>query len=210
MQHSSSSFLAIVLIVVGLALGGCGAAVGAGAAAGTAAMEERGLGAAIDDTVIQTKLNAGWLDHDAKLFVNLSSEVHEGRVLLTGNVQQPRHRVDAVRLAWRIDGVREVINQVQVNDQSGLLDYARDAWITTKLSVKLAIDSRVKAINYSIDTLNGHVFLMGIAQNKTELARVKSLARTVSYVRRVTSYVVQKNDPSRRLKVTLPRAAPRK
>ena len=191
-------------------LNGCGLVVGAGATVGTAAMEERGLGAAIDDKIIQTQINAKWLDANSKLFVDISSSVHEGRVLLAGNVQKPEHRVEAVRIAWSVEGVREVINQIEISDRTGVIDFARDVWITTKLTVKLTVDSQVKAINYSIDTVNGHVFIMGIAQNQDELDRVQAHSQDVSYVRRVTSHAVLKNDPSRRLNVRVPPDVSRK
>ena len=116
----------------------------------------------------------------------------------------PEHRVEAVRITWSIEGVREVINQIEISNRGGFIDFARDAWITTKLTVKLTVDSQIKAINYSIDTVDGHVFIMGIAQNQDELNRVQSHAQDVSYVRRVTSHAVLKNDPSRRLKVRVP------
>ena len=185
-------------------LTGCGLVMGAGAAAGTAAMEERGLSAAIDDKIIQTQINAKWLDADPKLFVDISSSVHEGRVLLAGKVQKPAHRVEAVRITWSIEGVREVINQIEISNRAGIIDFARDAWITTKLTVKLTVANQVTAINYSIDTVAGHVFIMGIAQNQDELNRAQAHALDVSYVRRVTSHAVLKNDPSRRLKVKVP------
>lgn len=198
------------LLAAGLLVGatsilhGCGVAVGAGAAAGTASMQERGLGGTFDDKLIQTKLNAALIEHSAGLFVNLSTEVQEGRVLLTGNVTKPESRIDAVRVAWQIDGVREVINQIEINDKAGVLDYARDAWISSRLTVKLTVDNRVKAINYSVDTVNGHVFLMGVAQNEAELERVKAHASEVPSVRRVTSYVLMKDDPARGLNVVIP------
>jgi len=197
-------FIAAILI---LPLGGCGVLIGAGAAAGTASMEERGLGGAIDDKLIQARINSNWLEIDSNLFIGLSSEVHEGRVLLTGSVAKPEHRVDAVRSTWQVDGVREVINQIEIKDRSGLADYARDAWITTQLIVKLTVDGAIKAINYSIDTVNGHVFIMGIAQDSAERDRVGAHAQDVGYVRRITNYAVLKNDPSRRLKVIVPASA---
>ena len=202
MTLSIRLFLLSLLLLCPLA--GCGMVIGAGAAAGTAAMEERGLSAAIDDTIIQTQINAKWLDADSKLFVDISSSVHEGRVLLAGKVPKPEHRVEAVRIAWSVEGVHEVINQIEISDRTGLIDFARDAWVTANLIVKLTVDSQVKAINYSIDTVNGHIFIMGIAQNQNELDRVKAHAQDVSYVRRVTSHAILKNDPIRRLKVRVP------
>ena len=194
-------FIAVMLT---LPVGGCGVLIGAGAAAGSASMEERGLGGMIDDKLIQTKINSDLLGIVSNLLIGLSSEVHEGRVLLTGSVVKPENRVNAVRIAWQVDGVREVINQIEIRDRSGLADYAHDAWITTQLNIKLTLDGDIKAINYSIDTVNGHVFIMGIAQDKTERNRVAAHAQDLGFVRRVTNYTILKNDPLRRIKVIVP------
>jgi osmotically-inducible protein OsmY len=199
--RASFNFIAVMLT---LALGGCGVLIGAGATAGSASMEERGLSNAIDDKFIQTEINSNWLGIDPRLFISLSSEVHEGRVLLTGSVVRPEHRVKAVLTAWQVDGVREVINQIEIRDRSSLINYARDAWITTQLTIKLTVDGAIKAINYSIDTVNGHVFIMGIAQDKVERNRVAAHAQNVGYVRRVTNYTILKNDPARHIKVIIP------
>ncbi|MBO90079.1 MAG: hypothetical protein CMP14_11200 [Rickettsiales bacterium] len=194
-----------VAIITSSSVSGCGVLVGAGAAVGTASMEERGISAAISDKFIQATINSNWLKIDPKIFVNISSQVHEGRVLLSGNVVKPQHRVDAVRVAWQVDGVREVINQIKIRDRSSLISFARDGWVTTQLTVKLTVDSDVKAINYSIDTVDGHVFIMGIAQDQKELDRVLNHAHNVSYVRRVTNHVILKNDPARLTKIIIPK-----
>ena len=193
-----------VAIITSSSVSGCGVLVGAGAAAGTASMEERGLSAAISDKFIQATINANWLEIDPKIFINISSQVHEGRVLLSGNVVKPQHRVDAVRVAWQVDGVREVINQIEIHEDSSLISFARDGWVTAQLTVKLTVDSKVKAINYSIDTVDGHIFIMGIAQDQKELDRVLHHAHNVSYARRVTSHAVLKNDPARFTKIIVP------
>ena len=194
----------LTVLVLTLPLSGCGTLVGAGAAAGTAAMEERGLDGAISDKFVQAQINSNWLKLDPQLFINLSTEVHEGRVLLTGNVAKPEHLMSAIRETWRVEGVRKVINQIHIQDRSGIINYARDAWITTKLMVKLTVDAEVKAINYNIETVNGHVFIMGIAQNRIELERVETHAYNVGKVRRVTNYAILKNDPSRFPKIKIP------
>ena len=197
-------FIVAVTIILTSSVSGCSVLVGAGAAAGTASMEERGLSAAISDKFIQATINSKWLEVDPKIFINISSQVHEGRVLLSGNVVKPQHRVDAVRVAWQVDGVREVINQIEIQEGSSLIRLARDGWITTQLTIKLTVDSQVKAINYSIDTVDGHIFIMGIAQDQNELDRVLSHAHNVSYVRRVTNHAILKDDPARMTKIIVP------
>lgn len=187
---------AIIAILPGLA--GCvGAAVGAGAIATSAAVQERGLKGGIDDTVIRARINSLWLDHDVDMYRLVSLSVVEGRVLLTGQVRLPQMRIDAVRLTWKAKGVREVINEIKVTDEGGIISYARDGWISTQLKSRLLFDKKILSINYSIETVNGAVYLMGIAQNQEELDRVTNHARTLRYVKRVVSYVQLKDDPRR-------------
>ena len=202
-MQKTISIIAVAVIITS-SVCGCGVLVGAGAAAGTAAMEERGISAALSDKLIQATINSKWLEINPKIFIDISSQVHEGRVLLTGNVLKPQHRVDAVRIAWQVSGVREVINQIRIQDRSSLIGFARDGWVTTQLTMKLTVDSQVKAINYSIDTVDGHIFIMGIAQDQNELDRVLHHANGVSYARRVTSHAVLKNDPARSTKIIVP------
>ena len=196
-QAAARSIAAAALLLLATALSGCvGLAVGAGATAGTAAMQERGLGGAIDDTVIQTKITSAYFANDVK-FKLISVEVHEGRVLLTGTAPKPEDRVEAVRHAWKVKGVKSVINEIAVQDDSGILDLARDKWVTAQLRLKITFDGKIKAINYAIDTVNGTVFLMGIAQNEEELALVRNHAQSIDYVRRVISHVRVKSAETR-------------
>jgi osmotically-inducible protein OsmY len=120
--------------------------------------------------------------------------VHEGRVLLTGTAPKPEDRIDAVRHAWKVNGVQSVINEISVEDDSGVLDLARDKWVSAQLRLKITFDGKIKAINYAIDTVNGTVYLMGVAQNEQELALVRNHARNIEYVRRVVSHVRIKRD----------------
>ncbi len=197
--HDRSRIMAIVSIVAIMPiLTGCvSAAIGAGAIATSAAVQERGLKGGIDDTIIRARINSLWLEHDADMYRLVSLSVVEGRILLTGQVRLPRMRIDAVRLAWKAKGVREVINEIKVTDEGGIISYARDSWISTQLKSKLLFDKKILSINYSIETVNGAVYLMGIAQNRQELNRVTNHARTLKYVKRVVSYVRLKTDPRR-------------
>ncbi|MEE2969085.1 MAG: BON domain-containing protein [Pseudomonadota bacterium] len=197
--HDRSRIMAIVSIVAIMPiLTGCvSAAIGAGAIATSAVVQERGLKGGIDDTIIRARINSLWLEHDADMYRLVSLSVVEGRILLTGQVRLPRMRIDAVRLAWKAKGVREVINEIKVTDEGGIISYARDSWISTQLKSKLLFDKKILSINYSIETVNGAVYLMGIAQNRQELNRVTNHARTLKYVKRVVSYVRLKTDPRR-------------
>ena len=118
-------------------------------------------------------------------------------MLLTGVVLTPEDRIEAGRLAWTVNGVKEVLNEVAVSDKSSVADFAKDTWITTQLRTKLLGDRLVSDINYSIETVNGTIYLMGIAQSEAELERVTGHARTIRGVQRVVSHVRLKTDPAR-------------
>jgi len=173
-----------------------GMAIGAGAEVGSAAMEERSFSDIVDDATIKTQTKGNFLFYSTELFVDVGVTVKEGRVFLTGSVRKPEARIEAVKIAWRSEGVKEVINEVQVEDDSSLLDAARDRWITTKLRVRITLDKQIRAVNYSIETVNRHVYLMGISQNSDELERVFGYLRSMPYVRRIISHVRLKNNPA--------------
>ncbi len=181
--------LAMVLAAA-LALGGCaGVVVGAGTTTGVAALQERGLEVAARDTRLEAEIVAQWLTHNNKLVINIDVEVYEGRALLTGAVDGEAVRADAVRMAWKVAGIKDVLNEIQIVAGTDLIDLARDIWITTQLKSKLTFDQDVLAINYAIETVNGVVYLIGTAQNQAELERVVGHARDIEYVRNVISHV---------------------
>lgn len=164
-------------------------ALGGGVAVGTAAVQEGGLSRAASDARIQADINQRWFSYDVNMFTKLDLTVNQGRVLITGVVQDPAHRVEAVRLAWQPTGVVQVINEVKVADSEGIVGFAKDAWISSRIRGSLILDRDVESINYSIDTVQGAVYLMGFAQDQGELNHVIGIARTVGGVKRVVSYV---------------------
>jgi osmotically-inducible protein OsmY len=182
------------------ALVGCtplGATVGAGARVGVAAIEERGLAGAVDDAKIRLDINHLWFQHDLEMYRQVTLIIIEGRVLLTGTVDKAEYRLDAVRLAWQAPGVRAVLNEIQVNDQTHIADLATDLQIANQLRSKLLFDKAINNVNYTIDSVNSVVYLMGIAQNQAEIDRVIGHAREVPFVKRIANHVVLKDDPRR-------------
>ncbi|WP_096702608.1 BON domain-containing protein [Magnetospirillum sp. 15-1] len=189
----------LIIAAMGGLLSGCAATVvGAGATAGVAAAEERGIDGAIDDLKIRTEINNLWFQKDVEMYRKVTLNISEGRVMLTGMVATEQARADAVRLSWQVGGVKEVLNEIQVvaAGESGW-DQANDLWIQNKLKARLLTDGEVKNINYIIDVTDSVVYLLGIAQSSTELDRVIAHARDVSGVKRVISHVRLKTDPRR-------------
>jgi osmotically-inducible protein OsmY len=173
------------------------ASVGAAATGGVAAVQERSVGDAVDDLTIRAELNQLFFEDSVDLLQSVSFSVIEGRLLLKGSVKKQEHRVHALELAWQAGGVREVINEIQVTDRGGIVNYARDAWISTQLKAEILFDSNIYAINYNVETINGIVYVVGIAQDTAELDRVIEQARRIKNVKKVVSHVVMKDDPRR-------------
>jgi osmotically-inducible protein OsmY len=159
------------------------------------ATQERGLETALADDLIWTKVQARWLNNDADMFSKVRLQIQEGRLLLTGVVQKPSARVTAVRLAWEVDGVKEVIDEIKVAEAPDLGQTLQDQWIAQALRNKMLLDSEIRSVNYSVEAVEGTLFLMGIARSREELQRVIDHARDISYVRKVVSYVRIRGEP---------------
>jgi len=186
-----------VALVACILLSGCaGTVVGVGATAGTAAMEERGISGAADDTAIRLRLNALYSRENERLWRKIGFQVYGGRVLLTGALDTAENQTKAVQIAWQAQGVNEVINEIEVAKSGGLAGYGRDTWISAQLKSRLLFDKGVSSINYSIDTVRGKVYLIGIAQSRQELDRVINHARGIDYVQKVVNYVKIKRPPA--------------
>ena len=182
--------LSILLIYSGCAQ----VAVGGISKSVMVAKEERTVGTFIDDTVIAAKLKNLYFNNNEKIFFNVDVEVNEGRVLLTGTVETSDIRIEATKLAWGINDVVTVINEIQISDNDNILDYADDLVITTKINAKLLINKEINNLNYNIDTVNKIVYVIGIAQNKNELANVIDIINSVYGVKEVINYVRLKDD----------------
>jgi len=191
--------LASVLLCVVLApvLSGCLAVAAGGAVAGvSAARQERSFGAAIDDRVIKTTLDARLRKESIKLF-GVYTTVIEGRVLLAGRVGQPDTRLEATRVAWTVEGVKKVDNDLQVADSGGWLDRPADLIMRSRLAATLLADKSIKDVNYTTDVVHGIVYLMGVGQDQDEVDRVVAHAQKLNGAKRVENYVVLKDDPIR-------------
>ena len=194
--HKTAPGTAVLLLTAALTLGGCaGVVIGGGAAVGTAAYQERGVQGVARDMATATRMRTKLLDAGNDYVTGIGVEVYEGRVLLTGTLADENMRATAIGLAWKTDGVKDVINEIQIG-QATLRDWAKDSWITAQLQSKITFDKKILTINYSIETVNRIIYLIGIAQNQAELDRVIAHARTVGYVNRIITHVRVKGGAS--------------
>lgn len=186
------------LIAIAVIANGCTAtdlAIGGGATAGVAASEERGISGSLSDAQISAQINYAWLDENVDMFHSLNISVYDGRVMVTGILPTQAQVDKAIELAWKVNGVREVINEIIVDPSGRTGTFATDSFITAELKAKLLFDRDVSAVNYSVDAVRGIVYIMGVAQSQAELDRVIGYARNIRYVRKVINHALLKTDP---------------
>ena len=151
--------------------------------------EERSFNNYVEDTIILAQLKNEYFSNNENIFFQVSVDVIEGRVMLTGIVEQIDERIEATKLAWGIKGVNEVINEIQISNDEGILDYADDLVMKTKINAKLLLEKNILNLNYSVEVVNGIVYLIGIAQDQKELDAVTEISKNTYGVTSVISYV---------------------
>ena len=164
----------------------------------TSSAKEKGIKEAISDGMIDAGINKEFLNHDINMFINIQIEVVEGRVLLTGSVKKPKHRLDAIKIAWKVLGVREVINEIDITEKGGIKQYLIDVKIKTQIRYKVLADKEVSSINYNFEVVNGNVYIIGIAENKKELKKLIAHINSIGGVLKVVSHAIMKTDPRRK------------
>jgi osmotically-inducible protein OsmY len=168
--------------------------VGTASTAIAVSKEERSLGEFVDDTLIKAQIKNLYFDSNENIFFNVDVEVTQGRVLLTGTVDNSDLRIDATRMAWGIDGVQTVINELQISNDDNILNFADDLIISAKIKGKLLLDSELPYLNYTVETVNGTVYLIGIAQSEAERKSVIELSKEVYGVVNVIEYINIKSE----------------
>lgn len=198
--HARAACLCAGLVLSGALLSGCtpfGVVLGAGAAGGSMALEERGFEASARDKITGTTIEKRLIDNSFELFRNVGVTVIEDRVYLTGVVADQEQRIEATKIAWGVDDVRDVVNDIEIGERGDLIDSGRDQAIETKFASVLTFDSQVSAVNYTSEAVNGTLYVFGIAQNQAEIDRVRAQARGIANVRHIVMHVVLKDDPDR-------------
>ena len=187
-------FLPAIVLALPLTLGGCAGVLvvgglGAAAGGGYAAAQERGVNGTIDDISLKNDVDRTLLQTNPAVQEAVNTTVYDGRVLLTGRLTTPEMRATAERAARATPGVRALYDEIEVAPSEGLWDDAKDAWIATRVRSELILDPDIRSGNYTIQTENGSVYLIGSARSQYELDKATRIARYVPGVKRVVSYV---------------------
>ena len=140
--------------------------------------DPRTIGMQIDDTIMQKNLSARLALADKKYFLSIQSEVLDGRIFLSGKVDEPEEKIKITKMAWETNGARSVKNAITIKGQSNFKSTAKDILITSQLRTALIFNKKTKARNYTLETVNKNIYIFGIAMNSDEKEEVMKEAIT--------------------------------
>ena len=158
------------------------------------AFDPRSLGTQIDDSVMQKNLTARLALRDKRYLLSLSTKVLDGRVFLTGKVNDPEEKLQINKLAWETKGVRSVRNDIKLKEDFNFKQSAKDLLITSQLRTALIFNKKIKATNYQIDTYKKKIFIYGISLTGDERKEVINEAKEVLDVEDVVASIVLVED----------------
>ena len=191
-----NNILILFLLISSLNIFSCSPAgiLASGGATGMVVAEgDRSLGTVVDDATIKLNIAAKFISSDDNLFVDVSTSVLEGRVLLTGLVDNQEIRIDAVRRVWEVEGVQEVVNEIQIGNRSSLKEYAQDVWITTQVRGLAAKEIGLRSVAYNFETIQGKVYIVGITSRPDQLEKLIDATKTIKGVKEIVNYVIVKD-----------------
>ncbi len=187
---SSVSRSVLALSFACVALNGCVvAAIGGAAGGGFAVAQSSRSEQSWRDGDIKASLDDRWEEREPELHQGVSVDVMDGRVMLTGEVPAPSLRDHAMADAWKVGGVTEVINEIQIGPGTSFGQDTTDTWILTRLRSELTFDNSVSGSNYLLECVHGTVYVLGTAGDPGERDRVLNRARNLANVRRVVSHI---------------------
>ena len=185
-------FVSLILLMINIGCSPVGVLASGGSATMVVAEGDRSLGTVVDDATIKLNLSAKFLKSENRLFLDVNSNVTEGRVLLTGLVDTQEIRIEAVRKVWEINGVKEVINEIEVGDKTTLKEYMNDLWINTQVKSLAARTIGLRSFSYNFETIKGKVYIAGITSRPEQLQAIVESTKTIKGVKEIVNYVVIK------------------
>ena len=154
------------------------------------ALDPRSVGTQIDDSIMQKNLSARIILLDKKFLLSINSKVLDGRIFLTGKVDDPEEKLKLTKMAWETDGVRSVRNDIKIKEKFNFKQSTKDILITSQLRTAMIINKNIKASNYQIDTYKKKIYLYGIAITKDEKDEVLNEAKEILDVEDVVASIL--------------------
>ena len=186
----------LIFVLLGFILTGC-AGVGSKGLFGTGvsvALDPRTVGTQIDDSIMEKSITAKILSKDKKYLLAVKTKVIDGRIFVTGKVDNPEEKLMITKLAWETKGARSVRNDIKIKEEFNFTQSAKDLLITSQLRTALIVNKNIKATNYQIDTYKKKIYVYGIALTSEEKDLVISEAKEILDVEDVIASIILVED----------------
>ena len=186
----------VLIFIIGLILSGC-VGVSSTGIFGTGvsvAIDPRSLGTQIDDSIMQKNLSAKILLVDKNYILAVKTKVIDGRIFITGKVDDPEEKLKITKLAWETQGVRSVKNDLKIKEEFDFKQSAKDLLITSQLRTAMVINKKIKATNYQIDTYKKKIYIYGLAITSEEKNLVIKEAKEILDVEDVIASILLVED----------------
>ena len=158
------------------------------------ALDPRSIGTQIDDSVMQKNLSARIILRDKKYLLSIDTKVLDGKIFLTGKIENPEEKLQITKLAWETKGVRSVKNDIKIKESFNFKQSAKDLLITSQLRTAIIFNKKIKATNYQIDTYKKKIFIYGIALTNEEKKEVINEAKEILDVEEVIASIILVED----------------
>ena len=181
---------------MGIILAGCSGVASKGifGTGVSVAFDPRSFGTQVDDSIMQKNLSAKIILQDKKYLLSVKTKVLDGRIFLTGKVDNPEQKLKLTKLAWETDGVRSVRNDIKIKEDFNFQQSAKDILITSQLRSALIFNKNIKATNYQIDTYKKKIYIYGIALTSEEKDLVISEAEEILDVEKIIASIILVED----------------
>ena len=158
------------------------------------ALDPRSIGTQIDDNIMQKNLSSRLLLKDKKYVLSINTKVLDGRIFITGKVEDPEEKLQITKMAWETNGVRSVKNNIIIKEEFNFKQSAKDLLITSQLRTAMIVNKKIKFTNYNIDTYKKKIYIYGIAQDKDEMKQVIQEAKSILDVDKVVASILLVED----------------
>jgi len=158
------------------------------------AIDPRSLGTQIDDSIMEKNLITRLTMEEKKYFLSIKTKVLDGRIFITGKVDNPEEKLKITKIAWETSGVRSVRNDIRIREKFNFKQSAKDTLITSQLRAALIVNKNIKSNNYQIDTYKKNIYIYGIARNRDELDIVVDEANSILDVNKVIASILLVED----------------
>ena len=187
----------IFFIFVLAIFSGCAAGVGSKGIFGTGvsvALDPRTVGTQVDDSIMQKKISTKLIAKNRKYFLSVKTKVLDGKIFITGKVDDPEEKLQITKLAWETKGARSVRNDIKIKEKFNFKQSAKDVLITSQLRTALIVNKNIKSTNYQIDTYKKKIYVYGIALTADEKDLVISEAEEILDVEGVVASIILVED----------------